>query len=94
VRQLLSDNLNAKRQLEFFDWTDTWIKQQMLELSPPDFLRAWTRHRALRSMLGEMWANGSSSSSRKNGAVAGGGTATGRGPKMKLVGALKVATAS
>lgn len=32
MRQLLSDNLNAKRQLEFFDWTDGWIKQQMLEL--------------------------------------------------------------
>ncbi|CAD7924170.1 unnamed protein product [Amoebophrya sp. A120] len=103
VQQLLSDNLNTKRQLEFFDWIESFIQRQMMELSPPNFLRAWTRHRKLQQKLADMWhgeegtgastAGGASSSSQ-------GGAAPGvlpPGPDLaaiRLVGGLKVATAS
>ncbi|CAD7934697.1 unnamed protein product [Amoebophrya sp. A25] len=55
VQTLLSDNLNTKRQLEYLEWIDGFIAEQMTQLSPPMFLRAWTRHCALRKQLGEMW---------------------------------------
>ena len=55
VQKLLSDEIDIKRQLLIFEWTDRFLKQQMLELSPPDFLNTWARHNVLRRKLGELF---------------------------------------
>ena len=55
IQKLLCDELDIKRQLQIFDAMDQFIKKQMLELSPPDFLGTWARHRSLRQKIASLF---------------------------------------
>lgn len=48
---LLAEELELLRQLDHFDWVESFLAEEKESLSPVDFLAAWSRHAALRTQL-------------------------------------------
>eukprot|EP00397_Hematodinium_sp_SG-2012_P017321 GEMP01017707.1.p1 GENE.GEMP01017707.1~~GEMP01017707.1.p1 ORF type:complete len:474 (+),score=112.97 GEMP01017707.1:366-1787(+) len=51
IHQLLSQELNCRRQLDFHDWMEKFLKKQENELNPADFLHNWVRHCTVRRAM-------------------------------------------
>lgn len=51
IHNLLSQELNCKRQLDRMEWMEAFLKKQENELNPADFLHNWVRHCTVRRAL-------------------------------------------
>ena len=73
---------------------DSFIREQMVSLSPPDFLNTWTRHCHLRKYLASTFDTGGSGGSASQAGGSGDGNSNNADPSadLKLEGGIKIAT--
>jgi hypothetical protein len=78
-----------------YDWMDEFIRKQMVDLSPPDFLQTWTKHCHLRKWLADQFDLGAASSGASSGTSSSSSSSGGAAPAdMKLHGSIQITTMS